>query len=182
RQSRFGWDQAEIRINKPLMLTPAWPRFMAVGDKAFFGGVVHNQLKNGGKATVSIESLDPNVLALSGTLKQTLQVKPGAATEVRFDAEAKSVGNARIRMRVQMGRENDAFEDVIPVRVLVSPETVAAYGEANPRAEERLEIPGDVVPGFGGLRLDLSSTMLVGLAEGARYLVEYPYGCAEQRS
>ena len=28
----------------------------------------------------------------------------------------------------------------------------------------------------------MSSTALVGLAEGARYLVEYPYGCAEQKS
>ncbi len=38
------------------------------------------------------------------------------------------------------------------------------------------------MPGFGGLTLELSSTALVGLGEGARYLVEYPYGCAEQRS
>ena len=181
RQSRFGWDNAEIRINKPLMLTPAWPRFLAVGDKAHFGAVVHNQGKSGGKANVSIESLDPGVLSFSNT-KQTIQAGPGSATEVRFDAEAKSIGTARIRMRVQMGRENDAFEDVIPVRVLVSPETVAAYGEAKPRAEERIEIPADVVPNFGGLRVDLSSTMMVGLAEGAQYLVEYPYGCAEQRS
>lgn len=181
KQSRFGWDNAEIRINKPLMLTPAWPRFLAAGDKAHFGAVVHNQGKSAGKATVSIESLDPNVLAFT-TNKQTVQSGAGSATEVRFDAEAKSVGVARIRMRVQMGRENDAFEDVIPVRILVSPETVAAYGEANPRAEERIEIPADVVPGFGGLRVDLSSTLMVGLAEGAQYLIEYPYGCAEQRS
>ena len=131
---------------------------------------------------MSIESLDPNVLAFAGSSKQSVNVKPGSATEVRFDAEAKAVGSARVRMRVQMGRENDGFEDVIPVKVLVSPETVAAYGEASPRAEERMEIPGDVVPSFGGLRVDLSSTMLVGLAEGARYLIEYPYGCAEQRS
>ena len=34
---------------------------------------------------------------------------------------------------------------------------------------------------FGGLRVELASTALVGLGEGARYLVEYPYGCAEQR-
>ena len=34
---------------------------------------------------------------------------------------------------------------------------------------------------FGGLHVDLASTALVGLGEGARYLVEYPYGCAEQR-
>ncbi|HYC61606.1 MAG TPA: alpha-2-macroglobulin family protein [Thermoanaerobaculia bacterium] len=180
KQSRFGWDQAEIRINKPLMLTPSWPRFLAVGDKAYFGAVVHNQLKRAGKATVSIESLDPSILTVNG--KQNVELKPGATNEVRFDAIAHAVGDARIRMRVQMGRENDAFEDVIPVRVLVSPETVAAYGEAKPRAEETLEIPAQVVPGFGGLRVELASTAMVGLAEGARYLVEYPYGCAEQRA
>ncbi|HEX8619500.1 MAG TPA: alpha-2-macroglobulin family protein [Thermoanaerobaculia bacterium] len=180
KQSRFGWDQAEIRINKPLMLTPAWPRFLAVGDKARFGAVVHNQLKTAGKATVSIESLDPAVLSVTGN--QTVELKPGANNEVRFDAIAHAVGDARIRMRVQMGRENDAFEDVIPVRVLVSPETVAAYGEAKPAASEAFELPQNAVPGFGGLRVDMSSTAMVGLAEGARYLVEYPYGCAEQRA
>lgn len=181
RQSRFGFDDAEIRINKPLMLTPAWPRFLAVGDSAHFGAVVHNQLKKGGKATVSVESLDPEVLSFAGG-KSTIDVKPGSANEVRFDAVAKAVGSARVRMRVSMGRENDAFEDVIPVRVMVSPETVAAYGEAKPHAEEKLEIPAGVVPGYGGLDLELSSTAMVGLAEGARYLIEYPYGCAEQRS
>jgi len=181
KQSRFGNAQAEVKINKPLMLTPSWPRFLAVGDKASFGGVVHNQTKSAGKATVTIESLDPQIITLSGG-QTILSVSPGSSTEVRFDAEAKSAGNARIRMRVAMGRENDAFEDIIPVRVLVSPETVAAYGEAKPRAEEKVEIPADVVPGFGGLRVDLSSTAMIGLSEGAAYLVEYPYGCAEQRS
>ncbi|HEY0155963.1 MAG TPA: alpha-2-macroglobulin family protein [Thermoanaerobaculia bacterium] len=180
RQSRFGWDEAEIRVNKPLMLTPAWPRFMAVGDKARFGAVVHNQLTRAGKATVSIESLDPAILSVSGS--QSVELKPGTNAEVRFEANAHAVGDARIRMRVQMGRENDAFEDVIPVRVLVSPETVAAYGEAKPNATEQFELPRNVVPGYGGLRVDLSSTAMVGLAESGRYLVEYPYGCAEQRA
>ncbi|HUP60354.1 MAG TPA: alpha-2-macroglobulin family protein [Thermoanaerobaculia bacterium] len=188
RESRFGWASNEIRVNKPLMLTPAWPRFLTAGDKAHFGAVVHNQLKKGGKATVTIESLDPNVIAIGGS--STVDVKPGSANEVRFDAEAKSVGVARIRMRVKMGREADAFEDVIPVRVIVSPETVAAYGEVPEGGRpvrladgtSALQIPTDVVPGFGGLRVDLSSTAMVGLAEGAQYLVEYPYGCAEQRS
>lgn len=178
--SRFGFDHAEIRINKPLMLTPAWPRFLAVGDKAHFGAVVHHQLKSAGKATVTIESLDPQILTVTGS--QSVDLRPGSTTEVRFDANAHAVGDARIRMRVTMGRENDAFEDVIPVRILVSPETVAAYGEAKPTANETLELPKDVVPGFGGLRVEMASTAMVGLAEGARYLVEYPYGCAEQRA
>ena len=37
--------ESEIRINKPVMLSPAFPRFLAVGDKAFFGAVVTSQLK-----------------------------------------------------------------------------------------------------------------------------------------
>ena len=37
------------------------------------------------------------------------------------------------------------------------------------------------MPGFGGLHVELASTAMVGLGEGARYLVEYPYGCAEQK-
>jgi len=66
----------------------------------------------------------------------------------------------------------------------VSPETVAASGEATdaaPTATETLDIPSGVVPAIGGLSFELSSTAMVGLGEGARYLVEYPYGCAEQR-
>src|SRR5207302_1816400 len=77
-----------------------------------------------------------------------------------------------------------AFQDVVPVELLVSPETVSAIGEAGegtPTASERLKLPAGVVATFGGLHVDLASTALVGLGEGARYLVEYLYGCAEQR-
>ncbi|HEX8152955.1 MAG TPA: hypothetical protein VF698_07520, partial [Thermoanaerobaculia bacterium] len=101
---------------------------------------------------------------------------------VRFNAVAKSAGTARIQMRVSVGKEVDAFEDAIPVVVHVSPETVASYGSAKPDAKETIEIPANVVPGVGGLHVELASTAMVGLSEGAQYLVEYPYGCAEQKS
>ena len=104
---------------------------------------------------------------------------------MRFDAAGRSTGRARVRMTVKLAGETDAFQDVIPVEVLVSPETVSAIGEAGrrrtPTAAERLKLPAGVVTTFGGLHVDLASTALVGLGEGARYLVEYPYGCAEQR-
>jgi uncharacterized protein YfaS (alpha-2-macroglobulin family) len=180
--SRFGAGQSEIRINKPLLLTQTFPRFLAVGDKAFFGAVVHSQLKQAGTATVTIKSLDPGVLKFEGSTTGTAQVEPQGSAEIRFNASALAIGSARVQVSVSMNGENDGFEDVIPVRILVSPETVAAYGEAKPDAKETLEIPSGVVPDFGGVHIDLSSTTMVGLGEGARYLVEYPYGCAEQRS
>ena len=85
-------------------------------------------------------------------------------------------------MAGRVGEEGDAFEDVIRVAVLSSPETVAAYGETTGQARETLAMPAGAVPGFGGLHVELSSTAMTGLGEGARYLVEYPYGCAEQQS
>jgi uncharacterized protein YfaS (alpha-2-macroglobulin family) len=184
RSSRFGAGDAEVRTNKPLTMKPAFPRFLAVGDTAQFGAVVASQLQRPGTATVRMRSLDPAVLAIADG-EQRVTVPPGGAIEVRFQGAGRSIGRARLQMTVQMGSERDAFEDVIPVSVLVSPETVAASGEAGdarPSASEMLAMPADAVPGFGGLHVEMASTALVGLGEGARYLVEYPYGCAEQKA
>jgi hypothetical protein len=183
RASRFGSGSSEIRVNKPLTLKPTYPRFLAVGDRARFGAVVTSQLTTSERATVTIRSLDPSVLAIDGSAEQQLVLTAGGAIEARFEASTKSVGRARVQMTVRAGSEADSFEDTIPVEILASAETVAAYGAAtDAAAHEGLEIPARVVPGFGGLHLEIASTALAGLGEGARYLVEYPYGCAEQRA
>ena len=45
KSTRFGWGQREIRLSKPLLMTAAFPRFLALGDKATFGAVVHSLLQ-----------------------------------------------------------------------------------------------------------------------------------------
>ena len=185
RRSRFGSGDAEVRTNKPLTLKPTYPRFLAVGDRAFFGAVVGSQLKSAGDAIVTMKSLDPGVLELTGPPEQKVTVPPGGTLEVRFQAAGRSIGRARVQMTVRIGSETDAFEDIVPVEILASPETVAAYGEAagtKLTSNETVTVPANAVPGFGGLQVELASTALVGLGEGARYLVEYPYGCAEQKA
>ncbi len=185
RRSRFGSASAEVRTNKPITLTSAFPRFLAVGDEAQFGAVVGSQLASAGTAIVSMRSLDPAVLTLTGAAEQRVAIGAGGTIEVRFAGRARAIGQARIQMTARVGDETDAFQDVIPVEILASPETVAAFGtaaDATTTARETVTIPPAVVPGYGGLDLQLSSTALVGLGEGARYLVEYPYGCAEQKA
>jgi uncharacterized protein YfaS (alpha-2-macroglobulin family) len=184
RGSRFGSGEAEVRTNKPLTLAPTFPRFLAVGDRAQFGAVVGSQLPTAGTAVVTMKTLDPTVLALAGPLEQTIAIPARGNIEVRFEGAGMAIGRARVQMTVKLDNETDAFEDVIPVEVLASPETVAAYGtvaDTATTATETLTTPAGVVPGFGGLHVEVSSTAMVGLGEGARYLVEYPYGCAEQK-
>jgi uncharacterized protein YfaS (alpha-2-macroglobulin family) len=182
KASRFGSGESEIRINKPIVLKPAFPRFLVRGDKAFFGSVVTSQLKQPGSAIVTMRSLDPEILQIAGDGRRVVHVDAGGSTEVRFDVVAKTIGRARVQTTVHVGNESDAFEDSIPVQVTVSPESVAAYGEAAPDARQTIAVPTGIVPGIGGLHIELSSTALVGLGEGARYVVEYPYGCVEQRA
>lgn len=178
---RFGWAQREIRLSKPVLLTPSLPRFLALGDKAYVGAVVHNQLKEAGTAMVTLKSLTPDLLAVDdGPL--TVEAPAQGAAEARFHVQAKVVGTARLLATVKLDGEEDAFELPLPVRLLVSPETVAAYGQAPPDGKESVRLPEGVVPGVGGLHVELSSTAMVGLGEGASYLVDYPYGCAEQKA
>jgi alpha-2-macroglobulin len=182
KASRFGAGDSEIRINKPVVLKAAFPRFMTRGDHAFFGSVVTSQLKQPGSAIVTMRSLDPDVLQIAGDARRIVDIAAGGSTEVRFDVVAKAIGRARVQTTVRIGSESDAFEDSIPIEVAVSPESMATYGEAAPSSKQPFAMPTGIVPGFGGLHLEVSSTALVGLGEGARYVVEYPFGCVEQRA
>jgi uncharacterized protein YfaS (alpha-2-macroglobulin family) len=182
KASRFGSGESEIRINKPVVLKSAFPRFLTRGDSAYFGSVITSQLSKAGTAEVTMRSLDPEVLQISGDTRRTVPVGANASAEVRFDVVARSVGRARIQTSVKLNGESDAFEESVPVQVTVSPESVAAYGEASPDASQPFAMPTGIVPNVGGLHLELASTALVGLGEGARYVVEYPYGCLEQRA
>jgi uncharacterized protein YfaS (alpha-2-macroglobulin family) len=180
--SRFGSGNTEIRVSKPVTLLPAFPRFLALGDRATFGGVVTNTTTNGGQATVTMRSLDPSIVRIVAQASESVRLDGGGSAPVRFAAEAVAAGRARIQMTVRLGSNTDAFETELPVIAPARLETSAAFGATTDRAVEKLAVPSGVLPGPGGLTIDLSSTALVGLGEGARYLADYPYGCAEQKS
>jgi uncharacterized protein YfaS (alpha-2-macroglobulin family) len=181
-RSRFGFGEREIRVNKPLNLLAAFPRFLSKGDRAAFGAVVTNASRTAGQATVTIASLDPATLTFAGPVTRTFPLAAGASEPVRFDALAGASGGARVRVTVRLGADTDAFEMPLVVTAPMRLETVAAYGDTVATATERLALPAGIVPDAGGLRVELASTALVGLGESARYLTEYPYECAEQRA
>jgi alpha-2-macroglobulin len=60
-------------------------------------------------------------------------------------------------------------------------QTVATSGVADKETKEALERPKGSSLDVGSIQLSLSPSALAGLQEGARYLLEYPYGCLEQR-
>src|SRR5207237_7667628 len=131
---------------------------------------------------VTIESLDPGRLEFQGLKESRQHLNAGATAAVRFDAIARGVGPVRVRVTVMAGRNTDAFEMTLPVGAPARMETTATFGDTTDRAVERLALPAGALPSSGGLSVELASSALVGLGEGARYLADYPYFCAEQKS
>ena len=74
RASRFGSGDSEVRINKPVVLKAAFPRFLTRGDRAHFGSVVTSQISRPGSAIVTMRSLDPTVLRIVGETRRVVQV------------------------------------------------------------------------------------------------------------
>jgi uncharacterized protein YfaS (alpha-2-macroglobulin family) len=180
--SRFGSAGHEISAAKPLTLLPAVPRFLTKGDEASFGATVTNNSHVAGDAVIEIASLDSAALTFGAVTRRTLHLAAGVSAPVRFDATARDPGAARVRMTVAMGQDTDAFEVTLPVTIPTRLTTVAAYGDTTSSASERIALPPGARLDTGGLRIDLSSSALVGLGESARYLDEYPYECGEQKA
>ena len=180
--SRFGSGAATIRVSKPIVLLPALPRFLALSDRASFGALVSNTLATATDAVVTIRSLTPALLEVQGQPTANVRLEAGATAAVRFDAIARGVGPARVRVSVTAGANSDSFEMALPVGAPARLETSAAFGETTSERTERIALPAGVLPTAGGLTVDLASSALVGLGDGARYLIDYPYGCAEQKA
>ncbi|MDQ3171570.1 MAG: MG2 domain-containing protein [Acidobacteriota bacterium] len=180
--SRFGTGNATIRVSRPVTLRPVLPRFLTPGDRASIGAAITNTLSRGGTAELTIESADPALLRIESDATSRVAVAAGATVNVPFEATALAPGDARVRVAVRLNGQSDAFEIPIAIGVVAPWETTAAHGQTADRTAVPIATPANALPGAGGLRVDLASTALVGLGEGARYLVEYPYGCVEQRA
>jgi uncharacterized protein YfaS (alpha-2-macroglobulin family) len=171
---RFGSADKQFRVSKPFALHPMLPRFLSVGDRARLGFVVENDTPHAGTVTVKAAA---DGLALSGELVRTIQVAKGARVPVTFEARADAPGQATFRFQGALDKERDAVVVTIPISHPMPKETlVVAEGSTRGGATATVAAPKTAIPGEGELDVALDGSGLAGVAEGLRYLVEYPYG------
>jgi alpha-2-macroglobulin len=175
----FGSADAEITVTRPLIARPALPRFLRVGDVAFAGIVVHNNDESG--HTVAVKGSETGDASLSQA-PEPVWVDGLDAVEVPFKIEAHEQGEATFTFEVASGPEKDAVRVSIPIRRDVAIDTVATTGTTDSSATEQLVLPDGAIPGYGGLTLGLSRTVLVGAGAGYTYLERYPHRCLEQHT
>jgi uncharacterized protein YfaS (alpha-2-macroglobulin family) len=174
----FGSGDAKVVSTKPLLLQPSLPRFVRAGDSFEGGVVVHNRTHESAEAKIRIAAQG---LSIVGAGERVVRVEAGRGLEVRFPLRAEKAGGAKLDFDVAMGRERDGLSLARTVALMSPTENVGLSGEAKD-AEVRHAVgpvPG-ASPTVGGLEVVASGSRLAGLASALSYLLEYPYGCAEQ--
>ncbi len=180
-RGRFGEGFGRLRVRKPLMIRPALPRFVTVGDAFELSATVFNGTGADGEVEVAARVQG---VTLSGSTSMKIPVKAGENVEVRLPASAPRLGDAVVSLSARLTRgaevEQDAVE--VPLTVQYPGQWIRAWadGAVDDAARIPLDFPASTRPDVGELELQVSTTVLAGLSGTLEQLIEYPYGCVEQ--
>lgn len=170
---RFGSAESTITARLPLQVRPSPPRFLNFGDRFELPVVVQNQSDDDLEVDVVVEAAN---LTLPGRVGQRVTVPAGERVEVRFAAESADAGTVRYRVSAVSGDLADSASGSLPAYTPTTTEAFATYGVIDDGAvAQPLLTPTGVVPQFGGLEIDTSSTALQALTDAVVYLTDYPY-------
>jgi uncharacterized protein YfaS (alpha-2-macroglobulin family) len=181
---RFGYGTGSMRIRLPLVAQPVLPRFVRPGDD--FSAAVLGRLVEGaggpGTATASLHGV-----TLRGDAKQAFRWDAGHAARVAFPVSVPKDAAGTVRLRFTLRRDADGVGDAVELDLPVQPDRPVVHARVvgSLPARGALTIPAladTARPGTYARQVTVAADpLLVRIVGALQYLVEYPFGCTEQR-
>jgi uncharacterized protein YfaS (alpha-2-macroglobulin family) len=171
-----GRAVTKLKTVRDVMIWPLLPRQMVEGDTIELGASVHNLTGADRDIAVSLQADRTDVLTPASF---SIRVPKNGTVPVTWRVRAKGAGLASLMMSAAApGTPPDASLKRIPIVPSTAEQVVTASGFAN--RPLTIEIPDGVDPRDAKLELTFAPTLAADMAKSLDYLVEYPYGCAEQ--
>ena len=200
REGKGGVIEASFHVSKRVLLVPALPRFVSLGDRFEAASLVHRPAEPGKEAPAGPP--EKVTIAFAGH-EQRVTLAPGTHARVGFPVrvacdEKPSSGDIvlcpvakpgeRVALpiafeaRGQDGARLDAVEQRIPASFAGLEETPRLDGSFVGTQVIPLHVPANIATKEGDDRLviSLGAQMWPELGERMRYLLGYPHGCVEQ--
>ncbi len=194
---QFGLADTSFQTQKDIMIRPALPRFLRVGDRFESDVVVHNQTDKELQVTMAAQS-DLLKVSKGETGNLVIPAKTSVSHTVEFMADEvsftekagelfgeDSVLDKSIIANVRISAKTDSVEDKVAIELPVYlerlEETVSTSGASAGTVTEFFEKSEGIVENYGGLDISLSANLLSRVKDKIQILKEYPYDCLEQR-
>jgi len=171
-----GEGVADIVSNLDVMVRPALPRFLVIGDQPRLATVVHNNTAEGLEIRVTAQA---EGLELASS-EQTVVLDAGDRADLYWPAVVGVADRVTVTFSALSGPLRDAVRMSIPVYHATTPETVGTSGVVEGSETEVIRVPAVANPEQGGLTVTLEPSLAAAMQEGLEYLRSYPYDCIEQ--
>ena len=170
--TQAGEGESELVVTQPLLVRPALPRFLRVGDEVTLRTLVRNGTDAPRRVTVTIAV---EGVTLDGAAARSVTFEPGDSAILEWPARALEQGTATIRFRAVTGGYGDAVEISLPVHLDVTPETTATGGVVEEAPViEAVYLPDYVITGSGSLELSVQGSLVGALEEELEYFAPPP--------
>ena len=170
-ETQVGEGESELLVTQPLLVRPALPRFLRVGDAVTLRTLVRNGTDEARDVTVTIEV--EGVLLLDERI-HTVRVEAGDSVVFGWPARVLEDGTATVRFSATTEGYGDAVELSLPVYLDVTPETTATGGVVEDAvAVEAVYLPDYVITGSGSLELSLQASLVGALDQELPFFEPY---------
>jgi hypothetical protein len=159
-----GEGTNELISTQPLLLRPALPRFLRVGDSVDLRLLVRNATKQESEVKVTLQAEGVDV---SGGDSRTVKVPAGQSSIVSWPAKVTAEGTAKLTFSASgSGGLKDALVQELPIYLDVTPETMATGGiVTNEAAYEAVYLPPFAILKQGSLSVSVQSALAGSMAD-----------------
>lgn len=185
--TQVGGATVDTIATKSLLLRPALPRFLLMGDRLKLATLLHNYTEGEVEVDVSLAAKGVQPEGSGGFATHRVRIPAGDQKKLEWPARVESVAGPGSRATLTIaakpltaGVPGDSVQITLPVNTLTTAEVVATSGEVRDSTTELVRLPEGVNRSLGELTIETSPSLAAGMRYSARFLDEFPYECTEQ--
>lgn len=175
-ENAIGASSKKLTVKDDVIIKPVYPRFGAVGDKWKVPVRVLNTTKKALDINLSVAS---NIKIAN--LPSHVNIKPNSSKLFYMNLDIEKFGKGYVKLKADA--EGKSFENSVEIP-MIFPYPLQTYnvqGESDKNVS--LKVPAGYINAFKpNYNLSISNDPLARVKSGFKYLISYPYGCAEQTS
>jgi hypothetical protein len=175
----YGMAEETVPVKQPLMVLATLPRVLGPGEKVKLPVNVFMMEERKKDVTIEIETNDN--LLVTGPDQKEIRFNKYGEKLVEFDLQVKEIiGAGAVTVTASSGRDKATYHFDIEIRNPNPPARNYYFTklEGGGKWEQEIDAPG--IQGTNSLKMEVSSLLPLNLARHLDWLLDYPYGCAEQ--